>query len=505
MTERGLKIRETFRKKYGVDHPSQLPSVKEKIKTKRASGSYNNMVINLKKTLLKKYGDENYVNFNEAKKTKLKKYGDENYNNRKKLIKTNNEKYGMNVSPNTLNSTTLRSQNGELGFKSDAYKLYLSSNNISNISQSEDIKTKKRQKKLKQTVFNLFFGNRLKSIVTPLFAENEYTGTEYYTLYKFKCNVCGNIFDDTLYSGNIPRCLICYPHVPFKSKIEAEIIDFIKSSGIIPKEHDRTILSGSEIDILIPEKNIGIECDGLIWHSEVFGKKDRTYHLNKTEMSIKKGINLIHIWDWEWINKKDIVKSMILNKLGKSLSIYARKCEIKEMPSIIKSEFIKDNHIQGNDISSVQIGLYYNKEIVSIMTFSKSRFDKKYEYEMSRYCNKIGYNIVGGANKLFSYFLKKYNPTSIVSYCDRRYFSGKVYSNIGMTLVSTSPPSYHYFNKNNCIPLNRLQFQKHKLKNILLKYDSVLTEWENMQLNGYDRIWDCGHLKYEWNASNISP
>lgn len=498
MTERGLKLRDIFRKKYGVDHPSQLPSVKEKIKKKRESGAYDNVGKKMKQTLLEKYGDENFVNVSLAKQTKKERYGDENYNNRKKMLQTNNEKYGMNVSPNTLKSTTDRSNSGQIGFGSELYRQYLIQRNITNISQLDCVKKKNKDRQHQLAIRNLFFGNRLKSIVTPLFSPEEYINAEYNTLYKFKCNQCQNNFEDTLYSGNIPRCLVCYPHIKFQSKAELEIVSFLESHKILVNRHDRTILNGDEIDILIPDKKMGIEYNGIIWHSEIFGNKDKNYHSNKTSMSNSKNYSLIHILDWEWINKKEIVKGMLLNKLGLSSKIHARKCIIKEVSPKNKSEFVENNHIQGNDISSVNIGLFYINELVSVMTFSKSRFDKKYEYEMSRYCNKIGYSVVGGASKLFSYFLKTYNPSSVVSYCDRRFFNGEVYKKIGMNQISITPQSYHYFHKNYCVPINRLKFQKHKLHKILKIYDPNLTEWQNMQLNGYDRIWDCGHYKYEW-------
>jgi hypothetical protein len=502
MTERGLKIREAFRKKYGVDHPSQLPSVKEKIKQRRLDGAYDDVPNKIKRTLLKKYGNEKYVNVQKAKKTKLEKYGDENYNNREKMLRTNNEKYGMNVSPNTLKSTVDRLKTRRIGFGSEKYKEYLSSQNISNISQLPSVKVTKSKNVLRRTIHNLFFGNRLKSAVIPLFSENEYVGTDYDTMYKFKCNLCNHIFEDTLYSGNIPRCLICYPHQRFKSKIEDEIFEFILSQGVNVHRHNRTILDGNEIDILLPDHHFGVECDGIIWHSESFGKKSNKYHLHKTEIANNKGIDILHIWDWEWLNKKDIVQSMLRNKLKLNTTIYARKCSIKLISSNEKSDFIQNNHIQGNDRSSISIGLFHDSELVSVMTFVKSRFNRSYEYEISRFCNILGYNIVGGAGRLFSYFIKTYCPSSIISYCDRRYFTGKVYESIGMTFVAETPPSYHYFHKNKCVPCNRLHFQKHKLSSILPYYDDKLTEWENMQLNGYDRIWDCGHYKYTWESSN---
>lgn len=498
MTERGKKIRDAFFKKYGVYHPSQLPSVKEKIKQKRNSGAYDNVVSKVKQTLKKKYGDENYVNVEKAKKTKLKKYGDENYNNREKMIQTNIEKYGMNVSPNTLKRTKERSNDGELGFKSKKYKQYLSDNNVDNISQLESIKQKRKIQKINESIINIFDKDRLKGVVIPLFSREEYIGCDYNNLYKFRCCVCNNDFEDNLYSGNIPRCLVCNPHNRFKSKIELEILNFLHSHDIITKEHDRYILNGDEIDILLPTLSLGIECDGVYWHSELAGGKDKLYHLNKTKLALDKNIQLMHIWDWEWRCKQNIVKSILLNKLGKSKKIYARKCIIKKVMNNEKSKFLENNHIQNNDTSSIRLGLYYNDELVSLMTFVKSRYDKKYQYELSRFCNKTYTNVIGGASKLFNYFINNYDVKSIVTYSDKRLFTGKLYENLGMTFVNNTPPGYHYFHKNDGTPIERTHFQKHKLKEKLEKFDSQLTEWENMQLNGYDRIWDCGHLKYMW-------
>lgn len=498
MTERGLKIREAFRKKYGVDHPSQLPHVKEKIKLKRESGAYDQMVQKAKTTLKEKYGSENYVNVQKAKETKHKKYGDPNYNNRKKMIETNQKKYGMNVSPNTLQSTINRVSQKEIGFESIKFKKYLDNCGVKNASQLSEVKSKKREYKIKQVVEEIFRGNRLNGMVKPVFSESDYTGSEYNKLYKFICCECGNEFEDNLYSGNIPRCLKCYPHNRFNSKIETEINEFIKSLTIHTECHNRSILNGDEIDIFLPELKIGIECNGIIWHSELFGKKEKFYHLNKTTQSLEKNIKLIHITDWEWINKKELIKSIIMSSVGKTNKIYARQCCIKQLNDKDKIDFLHKNHIQGNDKSSVRIGLYYFDELVSVMTFCKSRFDKKYQYEMSRFCCKLNFSVIGGASKMFSYFIKTYSPKSIVSYCDRRFFGGKVYEKCGMNKVGETPPNYYYFHKNNCVPINRIHFQKHKLSSILKSYDPNISEWKNMQLNGYDRIWDCGNYKYEW-------
>lgn len=498
MTNRGQKIKDAFMKKYGVSHPSQLPWVKDKIKKKREAGAYDDVVKNMKKTLLERYGNENYVNVEQVKKTKLEKYGDATYNNRDKMLQTNNEKYGMNISPNTLKSITDRTAAGEIGFKSDKFKNYLKTNDISNVSQLQSVKVQRKQKKIDEMIEHIFNGSRLKGVVIPLFKREDYIGSEYNNLYKFRCGVCNNEFDDNLYSGNIPRCLVCYPHARFKSKVETEIFDFLKQHILDIKQHDRSILNGNEIDIYIPSLNLGIECDGVYWHSELAGGKDKKYHLTKTQTCASKNVNLLHIWDWEWLNKREIVESILLNKLSKSTKIYARKCIIQVLSETDKSSFLFKNHIQGDDNSSIKLGLYYNDNLVSVMTFIKSRYDKKYQYEMSRYCTLLNTTIIGGASKLFKHFINTNQVSSIVTYADKRFFNGNVYNNIGMSFVSDTPPSYHYFHKNYCAPIDRTNFQKHKLSKKLTNFDPKLSEWQNMQLNGFDRIWDCGHLKFEW-------
>jgi hypothetical protein len=156
------------------------------------------------------------------------------------------------------------------------------------------------------------------------------------------------------------------------------------------------------------------------------------------------------------------------------------------------------HHIQGKDKSSIKLGLFYQNELVSVMTFGKSRYNKKYQYEMYRFCNKKEHQIVGGAGKLWMYFVRTFNPVSVVTYADRRYSNGKLYENLGFITVGVSSPNYFYFKKGTILLMSRIQFQKHKLKNMLKIFDSNMTEWENMQNNGYDRIWDCGNYVFEW-------
>jgi hypothetical protein len=187
---------------------------------------------------------------------------------------------------------------------------------------------------------------------------------------------------------------------------------------------------------------------------------------------------------------------MLLSKIGKNKNrIFARKCEIKFIDNKEASIFMENNHIQGQCKSSINIGLYYKKKLVSAMTFGKSRFNKNYNYELLRYCNVLNTTIIGGFSKCLKFFKNNFIGT-VISYADKRYSNGNIYLKNNFKLINESLPNYFYF-KNANILENRIKYQKHKLKNILEIFDSNLTEWENMQLNDYDRIWDCGNLVFE--------
>jgi len=282
-----------------------------------------------------------------------------------------------------------------------------------------------------------------------------------------------------------------------RSSAEVEILNFIKSLGISNIIiGDRQLIKPYEIDIYLPDYKIGIEFNGLYWHSELSGTKN-TYHLKKLEIAEKLGIQLIQIFENEWSLSKDIVKSKISSLLNVNKKIYARKCTLKEVNNDDKVKFLNKNHIQGNAPSSINIGLYYNNELISLMTFSKSRFDKNIDWELVRYCSLSFYNVIGGFSKLFSYFTK-HNTGSILSFSDRRFSIGNVYKKNNFKFISYSKPAYHYFKNSSIIIENRMKFQKHKLHKILNKFDPNLSEWENMKLNGYNRIWDCGTSKWVW-------
>lgn len=280
------------------------------------------------------------------------------------------------------------------------------------------------------------------------------------------------------------------------SLVEREIKEYIDGHGIISEASNRKIISPKEIDIYIPDLKLGFEIDGLAWHSEL-RHKDRNYHLDKTNLCKDQDVRLVHIFDSEWENKGEIVKSRISNLLGKNKTIYARKCTIKELTTIQESTFFNLTHIQGTIGSTISYGLFLEDELVAAMSFGKSRYNKSAEWELLRYSNTLYTSVVGGASKLFKFFIKEKSPNSVISYSDIRWNTGNVYLNLGFSYTHSSGPNYWY-TKNYRMLESRIKFQKHKLANILPNFDRTLTEWENMQNNGYDRIWDCGNSVYLW-------
>ena len=310
---------------------------------------------------------------------------------------------------------------------------------------------------------------------------------------------------------NTPVTIMCPEHGEFEQKpcshrenhgckkcsnaisiIEKDIVTFIKSLGVELVENDKSIIKPYELDIYIPEYKLAIEFNGLYWHSELF--VDSNYHLNKTKLCEANGVRLIHVFEDEWLYKKDIVKSRLKNILGLTENrIYARKCELKEVSTKKKTEFLNDNHIQGTIGSGVNLGLYYNDELVSIMTFGERGVIKHGKTELLRFCNKLNTNVVGGASKLLKHFVKKYNSKEIISYADRRWSNGDMYKKLGFTLKSINLPSFTVFKGKK--RESRFKYQKHKLFELGLDVDGKTAE-EVLRDNGFYKIYDSGSYTY---------
>lgn len=495
------KLQSTWKEK---NIPKKQKSKKEKkIKTEEEKKS---TIEKRKKTMLEKYGREHGWSNEKAKQTKLEKYGNENFTNREKAVKTAKEKWGDNFlnrkkAQQTIsekwdgNYCNLEKRKNTLKNRSkeETHKIIekREKNNLLKYNVKYPISLEEVQKKridsVRTKTFNSFFeSDRLKNLVTPIFSiENYLNKISEYQEFDWKCNKCNSQFKYYLTNGIIPRCPKCFPLLSSTSNMEKELSEWIKLLGIETIENTRKIISPKELDIYIPSHNLAIEFDGLYFHGEINGQKDSKYHLNKTKMCQEKGIQLLHIFEDEWIEKQLIIKSIIKSKLGLyDVILHGRKCVVKNIKSEEANNFYNENHIQGKCYSKINLGLFYNDELVSCLSFSKSRFNKKYDWEITRFANKLNTKIHGSFSKLW----KNKPEGSIITYSDKRLFSGEIYKS-KMEQLQDSNPSYFYVK--NKQRFNRVQFQKHKLK--FDSFDESLTEWQNMQLAGYDRIWDCGN------------
>ena len=460
--------------KYGVDHPMKNSVVVE----------------NFKKSMIEKYGVSSALKLDEfvvkAENTRISRYGDGNYNNVEQIKKTCLERYGVD---------NFR--------KSEGYNIKYKKACLEKYGKSHASKSVGYNLSHKLFMFEKFLGHDRFKNFKPSFSIDEYDGvtTRFNKKYPFTCVRCSLSENHLIDDGKWPTCSSCDKQFSeFQIEIQYFIKEILKDTTV--NTNDRSVLHPQEIDIYIPSISLGVECDSLCFHSELFGYKNKTYHLNKTKGCSVKGVRLVHVWDSEWNNKKDVVKSILRNIVNKNFnSIPARKCSIQTISSKISAEFLNKNHIQGVDRSSVKTGLFHKGVLVSVMTFCESRFNKKVGWELSRFCNILNTNVIGGASRLFKNFIKTYNPTNVISYSDRRYFVGALYLNLGFEFLDNTPPSYHYIVDNYSTTKNRLAWQKHKLKDKLEGFDPSLTEWENMKNHGHDRIWDCGHSKWIYSTA----
>ena len=482
------KYRETCKNNFGVDNPSQS----EEIKTKRENVFLKNYGVKspflsediqekIRNTNLEKYGVDNPLSSEEIQqkiaKTNLEKYGVANPSQNKEIQKkkenTTFTHYGVN---HPFQSKEVQEKAKETSKERYGTEWY---------SQSTIARTEHRTQYWDK--FNLLLKAKH---IEPLFAKEEYINA-LDTPLQFKCTLCGSVFEtDDLNTQHI-RCDIC-TKMPYSQK-EKDVLAYIKSiySGEII-ENDRTQLNGKELDIFLPALNLGIEFDGNYWHSLEF--KPSEFHQQKSLECKERGIRLIHIFEYEWDNKRDKIENLIKNALGIfERTIYARDTVVKEIDSKTYKTFLTKYHLQGEVISKYRMGLFdLNGELLSVVGIGKSRFSD--EMELHRFCSKFGVRVIGGFSKLLKHAMSKFNITELVSYIDIAHFSGKGYNTIGFKEIDITVPNYVYVKEG--IVLSRYQSQKKFLPKLLGEgFHEDFTERENMFVNGYACIEDAGNFK----------
>lgn len=276
-------------------------------------------------------------------------------------------------------------------------------------------------------------------------------------------------------------------YIQCQSHYEVEISDLLTELNINFKRNDRTTIKPLELDFYLPDYKLAIEFNGSWFHSINSGKL-KNYHQEKSKVCQEKGIRLIHIYEDEWNNslKQKIIKDILLSALGLLENrIYARKCIVKEIDSKSYKQFCEYNHLQGYRVASIRLGLFYNDELVQIASFSKSKHhDKNFEYEWIRGCPASNSTIIGGTSKLWKYFIKKYNPKSVLCYADFNKFDGKGYKECGFDFIKlTSPDKFYIDNYGNRINRNPTHYKEYK---------ELVNNGELLEIHG------AGSLRFEF-------
>ena len=382
------KIRETNRAKYGVENPMQAKAVREKAKT----------------TNLKKYGCTNPSQAEEIKQKKkstlMEHYGVENYQQsaeaKQKVRERLTEKYRRIA------------ENIGVKYSESLSELIV---NYSMKFQTENCR--------KPTVYDFC---------------KAFEYSESLILQNIKLNHLENYIE---YMYNF-------------SSYELEIYEFLKFIGIENIiRNDRTLITPHELDFYLPDYNLAIEFNGDYFHSDLF--RDRLYHQQKALAVREKGCRLISIYEYERNDpdKQRKLKSIIATACGKVSNIIpARKCQIQPVANTNAKSFIDTNHLQGYRSANITYGLYYNDELVELMSFSKTKYNRNLidenSREIIRSCTRLNTIVIGGTAKIFRHFIRDNNPEFIFSYCDFNKFSGKSYETIGMQYAGITQPDVKY-------------------------------------------------------------
>lgn len=421
--------------------------------------------------LCNNYGIKKPVGLNtiHSRRTKLELYGDENYNNRGKAKQTCLEIYGVDnpfKDKEKIRQSYINKYGVDHPMKVDSVKQKMISN-----TDYEALITKTHQTNLERYgVSNAATlpecKQRIRDSLTRTFMK-KYGCTCYWTSKDRK---------------KAYNCVHSKPNEAFANLLNTNYIAFEREFPLIKKVFDFKV-----------DKNL-IEINPSATHNSTWGiftqeGLDKYYHRDKSQLAEDNGYRCIHVWDWD--DKDKIVKLLLPRK-----RIFARKCEVRDVDLSTTREYLNTYHLQGSARDNIRIGLYYNNELVSIMTFGKPRYNKKCEYELIRYCSS--YNIIGGAEKLFTHFVRTYNPTTIVSYCDKSKFTGRTYLNLGFKFEANNV-SKHWYN-----PITNVHITDNFLRQ--RGFDQIFntdygkgTSNEVLMLEaGFVEIFDAGQSTYIW-------
>jgi thiol-disulfide isomerase/thioredoxin len=311
----------------------------------------------------------------------------------------------------------------------------------------------------------------------------------FHNYHEFICGACNTCFRssyDNFFSkgSGCPSC--------DSSKEEKEILNFLTRKGEQVLLHVRDKIAPQELDLLVPDKSLAVEHCGLYWHSER-NKKDRFYHLLKLAACNEVGIRLLTIFSDEWLNRKNQIINFMSSLLGHNKKIHARNTKVVVGISNEEAKlFLEENHIQGSCTFTYSVGLYYENNLVGICTVRKHHRQNSKDWVLNRLCFASGITVVGGSSKLVKNIVKQLSdPTSLITFADRRWSEGGVYLKAGFFQEKVLPPDYSYCKQ-------RYRKSKQSLRKKDTEKTSGLTEKVLRTQQGWYRIWDCGKIRFRY-------
>jgi hypothetical protein len=447
------------------------------------------------------------------KQTNLERYGVENAAQTSQAIAAHKEFY----SNNTLKDAAINKQQQTLyekygvtnaahiqGVKDKKEQTNLSRYGVPNAMQNSFVKAKVQlTKKELYTNHTMAKSNYPKFVqmvrenfnLEPLISADEYIGVATRPAIQLKCISCGHCFTKRFDYASLPKCHVCFPsEINYKSGGELALLDYVRSVyGGKVISGDRQVINPYEIDIYLPEAQIGIEYCGLYWHSELSGKKSWNYHFRKFKAASQKNITLFTVWEDEWRDRPNVVKNLLQSKLGVlPYTVSARQCAVVEMGRSAAQRFYDEYHLIGSPYRlPLTFGLEYNDEVIAAMSFLKEGDS----WLLTRFATHG--RVPGAAGRLLQGFIKRMNPTTITSFSDNRYSDGGLYAKLGFTKTGTVPPMQQYVEGYMKRHDKRSMPKKHLLE-IYPELDHTQTEWQLLQKLKYDRIWDCGKVKWTY-------
>lgn len=475
---------------------------------RKCSNKYN--VEEIKLTNIEKYGATSWLQSkagqSHSKVTNKEKYGSEIYQQsedfKSKVINTWSNKTCSDISK--LKTSRVNHNNLKYGvdhffqtedYKNKARKTLNEKYGVDNPMQSEAITQRAISTKQVKLISKIETDYNVK-------LDETYNGVALYKKYKWVCQECDARFYHDLSIGHRPACPKCFPKRG--TNLETKIMEFLDDLNIEYQVRVRHLIKPLEVDFFIESKNIAIEVHGLRWHSERSGGKFKTYHLNKHNMCKEVGVKLIQLYEDAICDEKKfgIIKSRLSNILGVSSNkLHARKCKVEKIDGSTAKKFLIDNHIQGYAPSSINYGLVYDNEIVSIATFltaNKRVFitDNQPDcLELVRFCSKLNTNVRGAISKLLK-ACQQETYHDILTYSDLDWGYNTSYAKVGFDFIKESGPSFWYIKNNK--RYHRFQFTKKNVKQHIENYDETLSVYQNCLDNNIltDRIWGCGNEKY---------